>query len=108
VHRDDNLAYTEPWAWMHPPRHALGALLLEQGHIEEAAAVYSADLGLDGHISRPMQHPDNVWSLHGYVECLNRLGRDREAARFRPRLERARARTDVEIRASCCCRTSTV
>ena len=61
VHRDDNLAYTEPWAWMHPPRHALGALLLEQGHVEEAAAVYSADLGLDGHISRPMQHPDNVW-----------------------------------------------
>ncbi len=31
VRRDDNLSYTEPWAWMHPPRHALAALLLEQG-----------------------------------------------------------------------------
>lgn len=107
VHRDDNLAYTEPWAWMHPPRHALGALLLEQGHVEEAAAVYCADLGLDGRLSRPMQHPDNVWSLHGYVECLERLGRDSEAARLRPRLERARARTDVDVRASCCCRSIT-
>ena len=27
----DNLRYSEPWPWMHPPRHALGALLLEQG-----------------------------------------------------------------------------
>ncbi|MEM7335806.1 MAG: tetratricopeptide repeat protein, partial [Chloroflexota bacterium] len=32
---NDNLFYTEPWAWMHPPRHALGALLLEHGHVEE-------------------------------------------------------------------------
>ena len=29
VSRDDALNYTEPWAWMHPPRHALGALLAE-------------------------------------------------------------------------------
>lgn len=104
VDRDDNLAYTEPWAWMHPPRHALGALLLEQGRVEEAAAVYRADLGLDGSLSRPMQHQGNVWSLHGYVECLERLREGDEAARYRPRLERARARADVGIRASCCCR----
>ena len=32
VDRDDNLEYIEPWAWMHPPRHALAALLAEQGH----------------------------------------------------------------------------
>ena len=31
-----------------PTRHALGALLLEQGRVEEAEAVYRADLGLDG------------------------------------------------------------
>ena len=104
VHRDDNLAYTEPWAWMHPPRHALGALLLEQGHVTDAAAVYRADLGLDGSLSRPMQHPDNIWSLHGYVECLSRLGRDDEAAQYGVRLEQARTRADVEVHASCCCR----
>jgi tetratricopeptide (TPR) repeat protein len=30
VELDDNLPYDEPWAWMQPTRHALGALLLEQ------------------------------------------------------------------------------
>ena len=38
VQRDDDLNYTEPWAWMHPPRHALAALLMEQGHHAEAEA----------------------------------------------------------------------
>ena len=31
-----NLAYNEPWGQMQPVRHILGALLLEQGEIEEA------------------------------------------------------------------------
>ena len=47
VELDDNLPYDEPWGWMQPTRHALGALLLEQGRVEEAEAVYRADLGLD-------------------------------------------------------------
>ncbi len=105
VELDDGLAYSEPWAWMQPARHALGALLLEQGHVEEAADVYRADLGLDDTLSRPAQHPDNVWSLHGYTECLERLGRDAEAAALRMRLDIALARADVEIEASCFCRT---
>ena len=46
----------------------------------QAAEVYAADLGLDPTLSRPCQHPGNVWSLHGYHECLQRLGRDAEAA----------------------------
>ena len=70
VFLDDSLYYSEPWAWMHPPRHVLGALLLEQGHMAEAEHVYRADLGIDDCLSRPLQHPNNVWSLHGYVECL--------------------------------------
>ena len=45
VRRDDNLEYIEPWAWMHPPRHALAALLLEQGYCEEAEAGVSRRLG---------------------------------------------------------------
>src|SRR5260370_53101 len=36
VDRDDNLEYIEPWAWMHPPRHALAALPAEQGQYGEA------------------------------------------------------------------------
>ncbi len=33
--------------WMQPARHAYGALLLEQHRVEEAEAVYRADVGLD-------------------------------------------------------------
>jgi tetratricopeptide (TPR) repeat protein len=94
---DDGLPYDEPWGWMQPPRHALGALLLEQGHADEAADVYRADLGLDTTHSRVSRHPDNVWSLHGYVECLRRLGRHQEAAAAQPRLDLAMARADPEI-----------
>jgi tetratricopeptide (TPR) repeat protein len=101
---DDGLPYDEPWGWMQPTRHALGALLLEQGHVEEAAAIYRADLGLDNALRRACQHPDNVWSLHGLHECLTRLGRSAEAAMAKQRLDIAAARADVPIKASCFCR----
>jgi tetratricopeptide (TPR) repeat protein len=104
VELDDNLPYDEPWGWMQPARHALGALLLEQGELEEAEAVYQADLGLDGALARACQHPDNVWSLHGLHECLTRLGRTSEARLLKQRLDLAAARADVPIRSSCFCR----
>jgi tetratricopeptide (TPR) repeat protein len=101
---DDALPYDEPWGWMQPTRHACGALLLEQNHVEEAARVYAADLGLDPTLSRPCQHPNNVWSLHGYHECLQRLGRTEEAVIIGRQLDLAKARADVPILASCACR----
>ena len=101
---DDSLPYDEPWGWMQPTRHALGALLLEQGRVEEAEAVYRADLGLDDTLSRPCRHPDNVWSLHGYHECLSRLGKADEAAAVKPRLDAAVAQATVRISSSCFCR----
>ena len=104
---DDGLPYDEPWGWMQPARHALAALLLEQGRVEEATDVYRADLGYDATLSRACQHPDNVWSLHGYHECLERLGRSGEATIVKQRLDLALARTDVPITASCYCRLST-
>ena len=94
VELDDSLPYDEPWGWMQPTRHALGALLLEQGRVEEAEAVYRADLGLDDTLARPCQHPENVWSLHGYHECLRRLGKTAEAELVRPRLDLAAGARD--------------
>lgn len=44
---------------MQPPRHALGALLLEQGQFEEAEEVYLRDLKV---------YPNNIWSLTGLYE----------------------------------------
>ena len=103
VELDDNLPYDEPWGWMQPTRHALGGLLLEQGRVAEAAAVYRADLGLDATLARPCQHPDNVWSLHGYHECLLRLNRHEEAEIIGQRLALARARASVPVLSSCFC-----
>jgi len=108
IELDDSLPYDEPWGWMSPTRHAYGALLLEQGRVEEAAAVYAADLGLDPTLSRACQHPNNVWSLHGYHECLQRLGRHDEAAIIGQQLDLMRARADVPIVASCACRLEVV
>jgi hypothetical protein len=45
-----------------------------------------------------------VWSLYGYHECLQRLGRTAEAVIIARQLELAKARTDVPILASCACR----
>ena len=106
VARDDSLNYTEPWAWMHPPRHALGALLAEQGHFDEAETVYREDLGYDATLPRPCQHPDNVWALTGLLECVERRGDGPETRLLRQRLAFARARADTPITAACCCRGS--
>jgi tetratricopeptide (TPR) repeat protein len=108
VELSDALPYDEPWGWMQPTRHALGALLLEQGRIEEAEAVYRSDLGLDGKLSRACQHPDNLWSLHGLHECLTRRGDTIEQALVKQRLDLAQARAEVSIKASCFCRRMTM
>ena len=100
----DTMRYDEPWGFMQPTRHALGALLLEQNHVEEAEAVYRADLGLDHTLARACQHPDNIWSLHGFHECLVTLGKYSEAAIIKQRLDVATARADVPVNSSCFCR----
>jgi tetratricopeptide (TPR) repeat protein len=104
VELDDGLPYDEPWGWMQPARHAYGALLLEQGLVAEAEAVYRADLGLDRTLPRACQHPGNVWSLHGYHECLIRLGRPEQAGIIEQPLTIAAAAADVPIHSSCYCR----
>lgn len=103
VELEDGLPYDEPWGWMMPSRHALGALLLEQGHVQEAADAYEADLGLNDSVIRSNQHPDNVWALIGLHDCYQQLGRDAEARALRPRRDFALARADREIQTSCFC-----
>ncbi len=100
---DDDLPYDEPWGWMQPTRHALGALLLEQGRLEEAEAVFREDLGFGGQLSRATVHPDNVWSLKGLHDCLEARGETREIVQVRQRLDLADARADRRVAASCFC-----
>jgi tetratricopeptide (TPR) repeat protein len=96
VEIEDSLPYAEPPGWMQPTRHALGALLLEAGEVQEAEAVYRADLD---------RHANNGWSLHGLAECLRRRGEAAEAARVDKRFRAAWKHADVKIAASCYCRT---
>jgi tetratricopeptide (TPR) repeat protein len=104
VELDDALPYDEPWGWMQPTRHALGALLMEQNRYAEAEEVYRADLGLDETLSRACQHPNNLWSLHGLHECLNRRGEKVQSLLIKQQLDQALARSEVEVHASCYCR----
>jgi tetratricopeptide (TPR) repeat protein len=98
VLRDDALKYDEPWGWMQPVRHALGALLLEQGRIEEAEKVYREDL---------VRHPENGWALHGLAECLKRSGRGGESRQVLTRFDKAFQRADIKLTGSCFCRRGT-
>jgi len=85
---------------MQPARHADSALLLEQGRVVEAEAVYRADLGLDDTLARACQQPGNVWSLHGYHECLTRPGMREAAGIVEQQLMIAAAYADAPIRSS--------
>jgi tetratricopeptide (TPR) repeat protein len=106
VELDDRLPYDEPWGWIQPTRHALGALLLEQDRVAEAEAVYREDLGLGGNLSRATIHPDNIWSLRGLHECLLRRGDSAESRLIKQRLDLAAARADIPVSVSCFCARS--
>jgi tetratricopeptide (TPR) repeat protein len=105
VELEDALNYDEPWGWIQPVRHALGALTLEQGRIEEAEQAYREDLGLAGNLPRACIHPDNIWSLKGLDECLRHRGAGdtAEAKMISQRLKLAAARSDLPVGASCHC-----
>jgi tetratricopeptide (TPR) repeat protein len=92
---DEKLNYDEPWGWMEPARHPLGALLTEQGRYKEALEVYEANL---------VRYPENGWALHGMAEALEGLGRPDEAAEVRSRFEIAWDDADVKIPGSCFCK----
>ncbi|KAJ5715555.1 uncharacterized protein N7483_012736 [Penicillium malachiteum] len=104
---EDNLPYSEPWSWMQPVRHAYAALLMEQGHLEKAERTYRADLEFDTTVIHPRRHPNNVWSLQGYHECLIRLGKTNEALMIEQSTKLALAVADVPIKSSCFCRLDT-
>ena len=107
IELDDGLGYSEPWSWMQPVRHAYAALSLEQGHVEQALAAYRSDLGFDDSVIRARRHPNNVWALQGYHECLTRLGRTDEAKIIEPQLQIALAVADIPVQSSCFCRLDT-
>ena len=90
-----NLAYNEPWGQMQPVRHILGALLFEQGHIEEAEEVYRADIKL---------WKDNMWGLLGLKLCLEARGdAPEELAEVTKLFNERSSRADIVPAKTCFC-----
>ena len=98
VKRDVSLVYSEPWSWMMPTRHVLGALLAEHGDVVEAEAVYREDL---------IQYKNNMWSLLGLYQVLKRQDKMEEAQSVFEMYKKASVLADVKIGASCLCATKT-
>jgi tetratricopeptide (TPR) repeat protein len=91
VRLEDSLIYTEPSEWHYPPRHALGAALLEAGRPREAEVVYWEDL---------RRFPENGWALFGVVQALKAQKKDEQAAIVEARFNKAWARADVKLTSS--------
>ncbi|WP_090688011.1 hypothetical protein [Nitrosomonas sp. Nm34] len=91
VRFEDALVYTEPLEFHFPPRLALGAVLLESGHPDEAETVYWDDL---------RRNRNNGWALYGLMQALYAQKKDDQAALLETRFKKAWARADVELSAS--------
>lgn len=91
VRLEDGLVYTEPYEWHYPPRHALGAALLDAGRAMEAETVYWEDL---------KRNPENGWALFGVAQALRAQKKDVDAAIVEARFRKAWARADVTLTAS--------
>jgi len=91
VRLEDSLVYTEPSEFHYPPRHALGAILLEAGRPAEAETVYWEDL---------RRNQDNGWALFGLMQALRAQKKTADAALIEARFAKAWARSDVKLTAS--------
>ena len=98
VRLEDSLVYTEPSEFHYPPRHALGAILLEAGRPAEAETVYWEDL---------RRNQDNGWALFGLMQALRAQNKTADAALIEARFSKAWARSDVRLTASRFGRAST-
>jgi tetratricopeptide (TPR) repeat protein len=84
----DSLDYDEPEPWPLPPRHILGAVLVDAGRAAEAETVFRDDL---------RKHPANGWALAGLERALRAAGKRAEADAVAAQVERVWARADVPV-----------
>ena len=91
VRLEDSLVYTEPSEWHYPPRHALGAVLIEAGRPREAETIYWEDL---------RRNRENGWALYGLTKALEAQGKTEQAALIKQRFDRAWSRAEVKLASS--------
>ena len=88
IRYEDALIYQEPADWHAPVRQNLGAVLLDAGRPDEAAAVFWEDL---------KKNPENGWSLYGLMQALKAQKKDEEAALVEARFRKAWKDSDVKL-----------
>lgn len=91
VRLEDALVYTEPSEFHYPPRHALGAVLLEANRPAEAETVYWEDL---------KRNRENGWALFGLMQALKAEGKSEDAALIEARFKKAWGRADIKLTSS--------
>jgi tetratricopeptide (TPR) repeat protein len=91
VRLEDALVYTEPAEFHFPPRHALGAVLLEANRPAEAETVYWEDL---------KRNRENGWALFGLLQALKAQGKNDDAALVEARFKKAWDQADVTLASS--------
>lgn len=94
VKAEDALAYNEPPDWLQPTRHALGAVLVQEGRFAEAERVYREDL---------RRLPNNGWSTYGLAKALAGQGKLGPAKVAMDRFNWIWASADTKIGSSCLC-----
>ena len=87
IQLQDKLPYMEPPYFYMPLRQRLGAVLVEQGKLKEAEAVFREDL---------KRNPENGWSLFGLLQCLRADGQ-REAIAVEKRFREAWKHADTTL-----------
>lgn len=83
-----SLRYTEPPDWYYPVQHSLGAVLLEEGKVAAAEALYREDM---------VRFPANVWSLKGLALVLHSQNKHAAASDVEARLAAASKFADVAV-----------
>jgi tetratricopeptide (TPR) repeat protein len=86
---EDALNYDEPPDWYLPPRESLGAVLLLDGHAQDAEAVFRDEL---------KSHAKNPRALFGLAESLKAQRKSSEEAVARKDFEAGWKHADVQLR----------
>jgi tetratricopeptide (TPR) repeat protein len=77
---EDALVYIEPPEWVIPPRQNLGRAQMLAGRFAAAERTFEADLE---------RFAENVWSLRGLKQSLEKQGRQADARAVQARIEKA-------------------
>src|SRR5690606_22404034 len=88
VEQEEHMVYNEPRDWLLNPKQYLGAAYLQAGQYAEAGETFKKDMKVNA---------ENVWSLHGLHQALQKQHKRREAMQVKKQFEKAAEQSDVSF-----------